>query len=718
MGGWKVPVDLAPFFAFFGVRPQNGGTAALGPQNGGIAAFRAQKRGLPKKMEPKWSPKKEKGTTKTRKMTVDPLSLGSTPERDFRKMFRASVLETVTSPTPIEVAGSVLKWSAAQGWALDAAQKTLRSAPESVKSETWGLAEVTYVLSDDNTLVAFVVLTFVRERRYLAVRVSSATFRAHLQDCARAVLTSTIDSSREVGEGKKPDRVAADFPGLALGFASAVTGARANTPIAGFTNHVAGGVLYMPIGKHKYLGARPAVAPDTLVLEGTRETDFLKPHDTLLEETAVTAVTEAAAEPKAPGGPSAPSAPSAGPSAPAACFASPRLKLCRTGKMLYGSAEYDLAEVLYVADEAEWACVLHFRGAQRPFAVRLGYASALLFLSWSKPLDVLTSTTIRAATLLRWPNAHGQGTTDAPVTRAIAPEHAGLMLDTRARMVYVPASGTTPSVVLRYEPLPTCADSLDTRRWSVWDLCAADATGRAPSEACAVFAPCAKGAEVARLANVERDPVPLYAAPETGVLYGATSAASYLVKPNGAAATVIVASIGRSDVREATLDGKVWTCGSPEPPCKRLVACMEGAELAACKAHADTCAWTDDRSQLATRLEHEGVAVGMRQLDARTYYGVDERGAFAMRAGNVLFVPGVKRPTWPRLTTDGNPDEAQVLKAGYDSEKRAWVVGETAPGDPSKAKEFPWKTLWLVIGAVVGAIFLFGLSAFLRAVLR
>jgi hypothetical protein len=626
-------------------------------------------------------------------------------------MFRPSVLETITSPTPIEVAGSVLKWGAAQGWALDAAQKTLRSESESVKSETWGLAEVTYVLSDDNTLVAFVVLTFVRERRHLAVRVSSATFRAHLQDCARAVLTSTIDSSREAGEGKKPERVAADFPGLALGFVSAVRGARASTSIAGFTNHVAGGVFYMPIGKHKYLGARPAAAPDTLVLEGTRETDFLKPHDTLLEETAVTAVTEvtavaeAAEEPKDTG---------AGPSAgPKNCFASPRLKLCRTGKMWRDSAEYDLAEVLYVADEAEWACVLHFRGAQRPFAVRLGYASALLFLGWSKPLDVLTSTTIRAATLLRWPNAHAQGTTDAPVTRAIAPEHAGLMLDTRARMVYVPASGTTPSVVLRYEPLPTCADYLETGRWSVWDLCAADATGRAPSDACAVFAPCAKGAEVARLANVEQDPVPLYAAPETGVLYGATSAASYLVKPNGAAATVIVASIGRSDVREAKLDGNVWTCGSPEPLCKQLVACMEGAELDYCTAHAEACVWQDDRSQFATRLEHEGVAVGMRQLDARTYYGVDERGAFAMRAGNVLFVPGVKRPAWPHVTTSVVNPEARVLKAGYNSEKNVWVVGDTAPGD-SKAKEFPW---W-VIGAIAGAIFLFVLSGLLRALLR
>jgi hypothetical protein len=643
-------------------------------------------------------------------MTVDPLSLGSTPERDFRKMFRPSVLETITSPSPIEVAGSVLKWGAAQGWALDAAQKTLRSA-----SESWGLAEVTYVLSDDNTLVAFVVLTFVRERRYLAVRVSSATFRAHLQDCARAVLTSTIDSSREVGEGKKPDRVAADFPGLALGFASAVRGARASTSIAGFTNHVAGGVFYMPIGKHKYLGARPAAAPDTLVLEGTRETDFLKPHDTLLEETEVTAVAEAAEaaeEPKATGGPSA---------GPKNCFASPRLKLCRSGKMWRDSAEYDLAEVLYVADEAEWACVLHFRGAQRPFAVRLGYASALLFLAWSKPLfvNVLTSTTIRAATLLRWPNAHAQGTTDAPVTRAIAPEHAGLMLDTRARMVYVPASGTAPSVVLRYEPMPTCADYLETGRWSVWDLCAADATGRAPSDACAVFAPCAKGAEVARLANVERDPVPLYAAPETGVLYGATSAASYLVKPNGAAATVIVASIGRSDVREAKLDGNVWTCGSPEPPCKQLVACMEGAELDYCTPHAEACVWQDDRSQFATRLEHEGVAVGMRQLDARTYYGVDERGAFAMRGGNVLFVPGVKRPAWPHVTTSVvNPDEARVLKAGYNSEKRAWVVGDTAPGDPPKAKEFPWWLIGAFFGAIAGAIVLLGLSALLRALLR
>jgi hypothetical protein len=35
----------------------------------------------------------------------------------------------------------------------------------------------------------------------------------------------------------------------------------------------------------------------------------------------------------------------------------------------------------------------------------------------------------------------------------------------------------------------------------------------------------------------------------------------------------------------------------------------------------------------------------MRQLDARTYYGVDARGAFAMRGGSVLFVPGVKRPS-------------------------------------------------------------------------
>jgi hypothetical protein len=124
--------------------------------------------------------------------------------------------------------------------------------------------------------------------------------------------------------------------------------------------------------------------------------------------------------------------------------------------------------------------------------------------------------------------------------------------------------------------------------------------------------------------------------------------------------------------------------------------------------------WQDDRSQFATRLEHEGVAVGMRELDARTYYGVDERGAFAMRGGSVLFVPGVKRPAWPRGTTSVvNPDEARVLKAGYSSEKSAWVVGETAPGDP-KAKEFPW---WL-IGAIVGAIVLFGLIMILRAKLR
>ncbi len=211
-------------------------------------------------------------------------------------------------------------------------------------------------------------------------------------------------------------------------------------------------------------------------------------------------------------------------------------------------------------------------------------------------------------------------------------------------------------------------------------------------------------------------PVPLYAAPETGVLYGATSAASYLVKPNGSAATVIVASIGRSDVREAKLDGKVWTCGNPEPPCKQLVACMEGAELDYCTPHAEACVWQDGRSQFATRLEHEGSPWACASSTRARTTASTRAARSRCAAGACCSCRASSGRAWPRGTTFVvNPDEARVLKAGYDSEKRAWVVGmpDTAPGDP-KAKEFPW---WL-IGAIVGAIVLFGLSALLRALLR
>jgi hypothetical protein len=609
-------------------------------------------------------------------MNVDPLSLGDTPERPFRLMFRASVSETVTRSTTIDATGAVLKWGT---WSLDTDAKTLTKGPE-----TWALDEVVYVLADDNTAPDFVVLIFRIEARRVAVRVSPSTFRGKLSQSPAwgAVLFSTIDSSRGV---KKPV-LDEGFPRLALGFDSAAFGARANTGISGFTSHVverANGSrqLYCAIGKQKeYLGTKAdADAPRRLVLEGTVASDYLKPHETIAEEIEL--------------------------SDDGACFVSSQFKFCpATGKMTRDSREYDLAEALYVADGDQWACVLHFRQkTAQPFAVRLAHASALMLLIIKpKMLDVLTSTTIRGVPV-SWQNAHGQGTTDAPVSRSIAAEHAGLMLDTRARMVYVPSA--PKPIVVRYEPLPKCTDYADaTKGWSVWDLCASDAAARAPSEACAVFASCAKGEEVASLVSLVqggRVTVALYDAPELGLLYGVTPNASYLVKPNGSVAKVIVAMGRKSEVREATLEGKVWTCVDAEPPCKRLIECMKGAELEGCKAHAEACAWTEDRSVAATRLEHEGVVVNMRQLDLYTHYGVDARGAFALSGSDVLFVPGVKRPPWPRESvTVGNEGKAQVFRAGYSMEKSRWVVGMTDP--------VPWSP-WLLI--LVICLIGFGLMA-------
>ena len=279
-------------------------------------------------------------------MNVDPLGLGDTPERGFRRMFRATVTETVARSTQIEATGSVLTWD---GWALDTDQKTLTKGPE-----TWALDEVVYVLADDNSGAEFVVLIFrIDERRLrrVAVRVSPSTFRAKLsQSAARgAVLFSTIDSNRQVGQGKKPV-LDAGLPRLALGFDSAGFGARARTGISGSTSHVVewtngSRVLYCALGaQNEYLGTEaPADASRRLVLEGTLASDFLKPHASILEETELGEDAQA-------------------------CFVSMNLKLCpATGKLTREGTEYDLAELLYVADEM-WACVLHFRSATSPTA--------------------------------------------------------------------------------------------------------------------------------------------------------------------------------------------------------------------------------------------------------------------------------------------------------------------------------------------------------------
>ena len=168
-------------------------------------------------------------------MNVDPLGLGATPEREFRKMFRDSVTETVTRSTPIVATGPVLTWGVPAGaWELNTATKTLKNG-----AETWALEEVVYVLADDNTAPAFVVLIFHIEARRAAVRVTPSTFSANLGQSRAwgAVLFSTIDSNRPVGRGKKPV-IDAGFPNLALGFDSSALGARANTGLSGSTTHV------------------------------------------------------------------------------------------------------------------------------------------------------------------------------------------------------------------------------------------------------------------------------------------------------------------------------------------------------------------------------------------------------------------------------------------------------------------------------------------------
>ena len=51
--------------------------------------------------------KRKKKVTAPKKMNVDPLGLGETPERPFRLMFRALVSETVTRSTTIDATGGV-----------------------------------------------------------------------------------------------------------------------------------------------------------------------------------------------------------------------------------------------------------------------------------------------------------------------------------------------------------------------------------------------------------------------------------------------------------------------------------------------------------------------------------------------------------------------------------------------------------------------------------
>jgi hypothetical protein len=179
------------------------------------------------------------------------------------------------------------------------------------------------------------------------------------------------------------------------------------------------------------------------------------------------------------------------------------------------------------------------------------------------------------------------------------------------------------------------------------------------------------------------------------------------VEQSVSAATVVVAMAGKSEVRQATKEGDAWKLAAPEPLCKELVECLKGADLTYCPVYAATCAWKEDRSAVVARLEYEGRNVDMRALDESAMYGVDARGAFAMRSatGDVLFVPGAERPSWPPTIKMSQPSGV-VLKAAYDEAKRTWRVGSVASVSATPGS-LTW--LWILLG-VLGAlvILLFG----------
>jgi hypothetical protein len=391
-----------------------------------------------------------------------------------------------------------------------------------------------------------------------------------------------------------------------------------------------------------------------------------------------------------------------------------------TGKLLNGASEYDLVEILYVPFDGQWACILNFRPVGRPqnvsFALQLGPEATEMLMTVAKMrVDVLTSTAIQglAASLPPWPNAHSQGTTSAPVVSSN--DHPSLMPVTRARMIWAPGSA-----VVRYEPVPSCAqyagNRADVTGWAMWPLCAADAAARAHSPACAVFKECAPsppGASTTSLVDARNstDPkdkelvVPLYESKETGVFYGLTPIAVYVVRPLALSADVVVATETRTERFRATKDARGFRIVAVSPQCAELAKCMKGTELSECYLWAQDCADTEDRSPIAARLEYKGALVELREIDAEVMYGIDSRGAFALHVGtgSVIFVAGIKAPAWP-----GEPRQLTlsplVLKASYDA--GTWRVGSTAstPSDAAEPKSESRTWLWIFIGVVVAVV--------------
>ena len=685
-------------------------------------------------------------------MSVVPL------EGELLVIFRNSVLETVSEPreiteTPDPGAPSekVLAWA---GWSLNTRSWVLSS-----QAGTWTLNEVVYYLGYESAVAIGAIMIFAKDGSRVAVRVDKATFLAKFAGAAGAesVVHVTIPGSMKHMDAPSQEtlsataEMAAQFPKVAVGFDTVVHGARANTGIAPVVPHIVGRYAgprstrtmyfghdrnpraYTDLtygGKRVWTPESLASAPLTLVVGPVLESDGLNDAWTLqagyeLELTRAT---------------------------PTDCFVGGGITFCpATGKLLNGLSEHDLVEILYVPLDLDnaWACVLHFRPVgkgnpqQLAYALRLGPESTeMLMTVVNMRLAVLTSTAIRglAASLPPWPNAHSQATTNAPVVRSLASQESlmsltSLMPLSRARMIWAP-----DSAVVRYEPVPSCADyagnRTDRKGWVMWPLCSADAAARANSPACGVFKECASqpGASTASLidarnstaSNDPKDPkdkelvVPLYDSKETGVLYGLTSSAVYVVavrppRPRSmlvAQADVVVATEKRTERFLATKEARGFRIVAASPPCAELARCMKGTELSECYLWSNHCAQREDRSPIAARLEYNGAIVELRELDAEVLYGIDSRGAFALHVGtgSVILAPGIKQPAWPRVDNGPlNQGAPVVLKATYDA--GTWRVGSAPKGESPKGEspkgESPKGesyTVWIIVGVAFAVV--------------
>jgi hypothetical protein len=206
--------------------------------------------------------------------------------------------------------------------------------------------------------------------------------------------------------------------------------------------------------------------------------------------------------------------------------------------------------------------------------------------------------------------------------------------------------------------------------------------------------------------------VPLYESKETGVFYGLTPVAVYVVRPLALSADVVVATETRTERFRATKDARGFRIVSVSPQCAELAKCMKGAELSECYLWAHDCADTEDRSPIAARLEYKGALVELRALDAEVKYGIDSRGAFALhaRTGSVIFAPGIKDPAWPREPRKVQALSPLALTASHDA--GTWRVDSNAPTpiDTAEPKSESRTGLWIFIAVAVAVAVIVGIS--------